>query len=345
MIIFLYGEDTYRSREKLKELKEKFIEKADPSGNSVVVINGEATNMEKINEAVAAHSLFSRKRLIIIENIFNNKSKELINQVAEYINKILNAEKKDKKKSAGGDSTSDKEDNVIIFWDDISGEKMGRNKLYTCLSKAEFCQNFKPLSNTETVAWIREKAKTKGINIRQQAAVRLSSLFGSDLWQIGNEINKLANYKLGQTSQLIKGQTEVIIEVNDVDQLARGNYDENIFALTDAISNKNRNQALALFENEIAAGAAENYLMHMIIRQFRILVQIRQSLDLGHTSRKIISQLKLHPYVVQKTMSQVRNFSLPVLKNIFSRLVEVDQKLKTGQTDIKTAISLLIVKL
>jgi len=345
MIIFIYGEDTFRSREKLKELKEKFIEKADPSGNSIVCINGETTSIEKVNEATAAHSLFSRKRLIIIENIFSNKSKELINQVAEYINNKLTAEKKDKKKSAVGDSTSEKEDNVIIFWDDISGEKMGRNKLFTLLSKTDYCQNFELMSNTQTITWIRKKAKAKGINIRQQAAVRLSSLFGSDLWQIGNEINKLANYKLGRTSQLIKGQTEVLIEVNDVDQLARGNYDENIFALTDAISNKNKNQALALFENEIAAGAAESYLMHMIIRQFRILVQIRQSLDLGHTSRKIISQLRLHPYVVQKTMSQVRNFSLPVLKNIFSHLVEIDQKLKTGQVDIKTAINLLIVKL
>lgn len=85
--------------------------------------------------------------------------------------------------------------------------------------------------------------------------------------------------------------------------------------------------------------------MHMIIRQFRILLQVRQALDNGHGSRKIINELKLHPFVVQKSLNQVRKFSLAPLKSIFQNLVQIDKEIKSGQTGAKAALSLLIAKI
>ncbi len=62
MIIFLYGEDTFRSRRKLNELKEKFLREVDPSGNSLTILDGEKTELEKINEAISPSSLLSKKK-------------------------------------------------------------------------------------------------------------------------------------------------------------------------------------------------------------------------------------------------------------------------------------------
>ena len=337
MIIFLYGSDTYRSRQKLRELKGKFKREIDPAGNSLMTIDGESASLERINEVVSAPSLFSRKRMIVIEKIFSNSGKELFSAAAEYFKKFASA------KEAADNQDTDR-DNIIVFWDDTNGDKLSANPLFKFFSQIKFKENFQPLSNTQAVSWIRNEAKKRGVTVRQQAAVHLTSLFSGDLWQIKNEVNKLVNYKLGQTGQLVGGG-EIIIEVADVDMLARGSYDENIFALTDAISNRNKSRAVELFENEIEAGVTESYLIHMIIRQFRILLQIRQGLDLGQTSRKIINRLKLHPYVVQKSMGQVRNFSLPVLKKIFSSLLEIDRRIKTGQSDLKTALDLLIAQI
>ena len=50
MIFFLFGPDTYRSRQKLQELKEKFIHDIDPSSNSLTMLDGEIADMGKINE-------------------------------------------------------------------------------------------------------------------------------------------------------------------------------------------------------------------------------------------------------------------------------------------------------
>jgi DNA polymerase-3 subunit delta len=318
MIIFLYGEDTFRSRQKLKALKEKFRQEVDKDGSSLVLIDGVETDLGKINEAVASSSLFSRKRMIIIERIFSNKSKNLTNSLEELFRKKEN-------------------DNIVIFWDDISGEKMSKNKFFNFLMAQKFSQNFKALSNLEASNWIIKEAGNNKIKINLQAANAMVAMFGNDLWTLNNEIEKLVNQKQGE------GSDEINVE--DISRLEGGKIDENIFAFTDAISQKNKAQALSLFEKEMEAGAADVYLVHMIIRQFRILLQVRQGFESGLSPQQIAGQLKIHPFVVNKTLQQVQKFDLELLKKIFNRLVEIDSGIKSGSSDFKTQISLLIAQI
>jgi len=136
-----------------------------------------------------------------------------------------------------------------------------------------------------------------------------------------------------------------MIEERDVFEMVRGKLDTNIFSLTDAIGAGNKGQALKLLEEQIESGAAETYLLSMILRQFKIILRIRAALDLGGNGKSIASSLKLHPFIVQKGISQARFFSLDSLKKIISRLVRMDYELKTGQGDLKTGLALLIAGL
>ena len=340
MIIFLYGSNTYKSRQKLNELKDKFRREVDPGERSLSVIDGERATVDKINEGVKASSLFTRKTMVIVENIFSNKSQVILDGIHEYLKKQFTLAKKIKEAVVKEDAG-----NIIIFWDNTTGEKLGKNKLFLLLSKERFAQNFKPLSNTETAGWLKTEVEARGGKIKPQAVTYLVSLFGNDQRQLKNEIDKLVNYKRGQNRELLPGSGDVMIDIKEIEDLCRGQSDENIFALTDAISRKNKSLALKLFEQEIEAGVTETYLLHMIIRQFRILLQIKESLDQGNSSRKIISDLKLHPFVVQKGITQAGAFTLAALKSIFHHLVDIDRQIKTGQGDFKTNIDLLIAKI
>jgi DNA polymerase-3 subunit delta len=331
MIIFLYGDDTFRSRGKLKQIKEKFAKEVDKSSSSLDVMDGEKIDLEEINEVVAAPSLFAKRRMVVIENIFKNKNKEIFKALRDYLKK--------KNKQGSG------QDTIIVFWEDSGLEKLKTNVLFKFLQVEKIVQEFKTLNNTEAINWIKKEANKRGGIIRGQAAVQLASIFGSDLWQLSNEINKLINFKRGSQPGLINIDQEVDIELSDVENLVRGSTDENIFALTDAISAKNKGKALELFENELQSGVTEAYLFAMIIRQFKILVQIKTALDAGLSGRKIQNDLKLHPYVVQKASSQARNFSIEILKKLYQESVEIDYQLKTGQSDAKTALSLMISKI
>lgn len=342
MIIFLFGEDSFRSRQKLNELKDKFLREVDPKGNSLTALDGETSSMEKINEAASSGTLLAKKRMVIVENLFFNKSLSIYGQLLEYLIK----------------GTSD--DNIIIFWDRAVKLKKAKNKLepvkldsagkekklagdmlklFNFLAKQKFAQQFSAFSNTEAAAWTKKEVEARGGKISGQAAQMLAGYAGSDLWQINNDINKLISYKeAGKTGASL-------IEAADVELFVKGSFDENIFALTDAISNKSIGLAEKLLQEQIEAGMADAYLLAMIVRQIKILMQIRQALDSGHSPRKIMSILKLHPFVAQKGVNQARRFSLASLKSILNELVKIDYQMKTGQADAKTMLNLLIAKM
>ncbi len=347
MIIFLYGENTFLSRKKLKDLKEKFIQDVDPRGENLSVVEGAKASLQEVCQKINSNSLFAKKRMIIIEDIFLNKSNDIFENLVSFL--------KNKKDN----------DNVVIFWDSsLKTKKVGMKKsilmidaqgkeknilvkpkkLYDFLSKQEYAQEFKSLNNNDLVAWIKKEIELRNGKIDFQAINLLISIVGNNLWQLNNEIEKLVNYKFGQEPQLIKGGEQAIVSARDVEELTRGSFDQNIFALTDAISAKNRAQAIYLLEKEFEAGVNEVYLLSMIIRQFKILLQIRQALDSGFTSRKIISILKIHPFVVQKGINQVRNFNLNQLKKIIPQLIQADSDLKSGKTDIRTVLDMLLAQ-
>jgi DNA polymerase III subunit delta len=353
MIIFIYGEDTFRSRKKLKELKDKFVREIDPGQNSLTVLDGKNAKVKKIIDCFSARSLLAKKGMTIIENLFLNKSGTATAEIFDYLEKIKSGE----------------DDNIIIFWEGAIKTKIANNKknaflldssgkenplsktlkpLFIFLAKQPYAQEFKFLSNIETAAWIKKEVEKRNAVITNQAAQTLISLAGNDLWQINNEIDKLINFEMGQEANLLspdKSKGAKTISEQSVKQLVRGKFDENIFALTDALSNRNRKLASQLLNEQYEAGLSDGYLLNMIIRQFKILLRVRQALDSRLSSRKIITSLKLHPFVAQKSINQVRNFNLINLKNALNKLVEIDYLVKTGQAEARTLLNLFIQKI
>lgn len=344
MIIFLYGKNTFLAKQKLKKIKNKFFKKIDPQGNNLFTLDGRKIDIQKINDKIGSSSLLSRKKMVIIKNSFLNKSKTIHKEIIKYL--------KSKEKTL--------DDNIIIFIDSnittkhspytkkkeillINSDKKEKkitknlNIFFNFLIKQKFTQEFQNLSNTEINEWIKENIEKRKGSITPQAIQLLAGLTNNNLWQINNEIEKLLNYKLNSDIKLI--------EVKDVQNLVHGNYNENIFALTDAISNKNQKLAYKYLSKEYQTGLTDSYLINMFLRQFKILIKIKQALDSGWTLKKIINSLKLHPFIVQKGINQVRNFNLQNLKKIINQLVEIDYKMKIGQGDARTMLELFIMRL
>lgn len=319
MIIFLYGADTFRSHRLLQEMKNKFIKDVDHESNSLSVLDGQTTTLKEIGEKINTGSLFVKKRLVVIENIFKNKKTKIFPELAEYLKKF---------------STS--EDSVIIFIDEELNSKdrplkVDAKKLFTFLSKQKYVQEFAPLSNIQLLSFIKKEASSYQKEMSSIAASILINLSGADLWVIASEIKKLSFYSL-----------EKMISEKDVKELCVGTVSDDIFALTDALSTKNKALALKLLEEQYASGLSEEYLIAMFIRQFKILLQIRSGLDNNLSQAEITGKLKLHPFVIKKGLSQARNFSLDNLKNYLNQLIHLDFSNKIGRSQIKTELMLLI---
>ncbi|MEK7086110.1 MAG: hypothetical protein AAB953_03810, partial [Patescibacteria group bacterium] len=65
-------------------------------------------------------------------------------------------------------------------------------------------------------------------------------------------------------------------------------------------------------------------------RHFRILIQVHELINKGENSFTITKKLQQHPFVIQKTSYQEKNFSKEKLEKIYQQFLEIDTKVKTG---------------
>lgn len=319
MIIFLYGPDTFRAHRWLQDMKKKFQLDVDPDANSLSWIDGQTATLKEISEQVGTGSLFVKKRLIIVENIFKNKKEKIFTELMGYLKKFIR-----------------QDDNILIFKDEeleakTSILKSEAKKLFTFLSQQKYSQEFKTLSSAQTLSWLKKESANYQKEISAAAATLLLNLSGGDLWLLAQEIKKLAFYSAGP-----------LIGEAEVRELSAPTYNEDIFALTDALSAKNKIQAMRLLEEQYAAGLSDEYLLAMLIRQFKILLQIRVALEANWKQTEIPAKLKLHPYVAKKGALQAKNFSASDLKKYLDQLIKLDFSNKKGGANIKTELTLLI---
>lgn len=321
MIIFLYGADSFRAHRFLQEMKTKFVKEVDASSHSLSVIDGSTCDLQIINQQINTGSLFVRKRLVIVENIFKNKKTKIFTDLLHYLPPIAQA------------------DNLIVIFKegDLNNKKnvlkAEAKKLFTWLNKQKFAQEFKPLSASGLLKFIQEEAALYQKTIETTAANELIKRTGNDLWTISKEIRK--------TAFMVK---EEKISLADIKLTVNETFNENIFALTDAISTKNQALILKILEEQYAAGLSDEYILAMLIRQFKLLLQVKDY-SLSNSFVNLAADLKIHPFVAKKTWAQIKNFTAEKLLLYFNSLINLDKKNKTGQGNIKTELTLLLTKI
>ncbi len=326
MIFFLYGEDTYRSREKLKQIEEKF-KKTDKSRVNLIKIDGERNQWKNIEKELLSPPFLHDKKLIVVENFLKKKGQK-IEEALSFL--------KEDKISAG---------TVVVFRED--GVPDSRLAIFKFLNKPKQAEKFDFLSPVKLAQWISKEAETNGVEIARAAAELLSDLVGPDLWQMSGEIGKLAAYfrGRGKKNEGKKG----LIGTEDVNLFVRGNFDENIFALTDALGQKNKKVFFKILNEQIEAGLSEQYIFSMLIRQFRILLQVKEAIaeDYSFLSpgdsvlrQKIAAKIGLHPYVVQKALYQSKNYTVSDLKRIYGKMLKIDMRMKRTNLDPRMLLDL-----
>ncbi|MFC1617653.1 DNA polymerase III subunit delta [Patescibacteria group bacterium] len=314
MIIFLHGEDTYRSRQKLDEIIAKF-EAKDSSGMNLAVLSMKESKFADFSKTVTAMPFMGDRRLVVAKNLLSEAKADLQEPIAKML--------KDKKIPA---------ETTVIFYEQAKPDR--RKKLFKDLNKEKLAQEFKLLADYEVSNWVQAEVARREGEIAPSAAAKLAAYIGNDLWRLSNEIEKLIIYRSNQE-----------IRAEDVELLVKAKLDENIFNLVDAVSNSNVSQALKLLHENFEQGQSEQYLLAMISYQFRNLAQIKPLLDEGMPEDLIKKQTGLHPFVIKKTATQARRFSQDKIKKIYDILVRTDIAMKTGKVEQKTALDLLVVGL
>jgi DNA polymerase-3 subunit delta len=171
--------------------------------------------------------------------------------------------------------------------------------------------------------------------ISQPALDKLILYTGADTDVLDKEIQKLVNFSAGK-----------MIAEKDVEELVKADLDNNIFATIDALGRNDKKLALQLLHRHLEKGDDPFYIFSMFVYQFRNLLKVADFKEKGILDERQISQMaKLHPYVVKKSLAQVRNLSFQKLKKIYQKLGEIDFQAKTGKIDIKLALDKFVAEL
>lgn len=322
MIIFLYGEDSFRSGQKVREIKNKFLA-SDAVGSGLSIFNyGEKNSKQKLLDVLNTPNLLAPKRLVIARDMLEAGTEEQKDELMEYLKKY---EKQ----------IQDDRDLVIIFWEDGQPKKNG--KLYKTLIKIAKSQCFEKLIGVKLNQWILQYIKeiSPDGGISKSALEKLILFVGNDTNCLDKEIQKLVNFADGK-----------IIQEADVEILVRANLDGNIFNTIDALASNNKKEALRLAQEHFRNGEDAFYIFSMFVYQFRNLLKVADLQEQFQNNDYAIAKAAgLHPFVVKKSLQQLRNFSAEKLKTIYQKLADLDTQIKTGKIEIKLALDKFIVEL
>lgn len=314
MLILLYGPDTYRSRQKLKEIIDEYRENYK-SGLNLKILDLKEENFDKIQEESRSLSIFKEKKLVILKNAFSNQ---------EFKEGFL----KEK------DKFSESKD-IFLFYEEK--EISPADSLFKFLSKEAKIQEFQLLTGLKLRAWIKKEFEKYGFNPSLQVIDALIFSVGGDSWSLSNEIQKLAAYKT--TGENLE------IKLEDVKALVKSQIEINIFKTIDAISSRNRKEAFRLVHSQIQNGENPSYLLSMINFQFRNLLIIKNLSENNKPYSLILKISGLHPFVVQKSYEQAKRFTSQELKKIYQKIFQADLEIKTGKADPETILDLLITEI
>lgn len=164
MILYLYGPDSYRRQEKLKEILAKYQEKHSGLTMERFILEAEE-DLLRLKEFLSEQSLFGGSKLVIV--YCNEEPKEL----ADFLKTIVN-----------GNSAL----NLVLLADKHLGK--GFNFL---LKKPVLSQEFDQLRGASLAAFVRKEAAERGLKI---PAETINDLIRgtADTWTIVNELDKLA---------------------------------------------------------------------------------------------------------------------------------------------------------
>jgi DNA polymerase-3 subunit delta len=310
MFYVFHGDDTHSQKETLEALQARL---GDPSALELNTsrFEGQSFSYSELRHACDSVPFLGNKRLVIVVDAMARKP-EYLPELLDYLPQLP-------------DTTR------LVF---MESEALPAIHPLVKLARNEengFLKSFARPEGRELERWISRRVAENGGSIAPHANHLLVSNVGSDLDILDKEIEKLVLYKNGKT-----------IEAEDVGLLCPYVAEASIFELVDALGNRQGRTAARLLHEKLVEGTEPFYLFSMFVRQFRLLIQVKELSEAGSRPPEIAKKMNIHAFVAGKLHQQSHNFTLGQLEQIHAYLLEMDVGVKTGQTDMTTALTLIV---
>jgi DNA polymerase-3 subunit delta len=309
LLYILYGEDDFSRDEALAEIKEGL---GDPSAlaTNTSVLEGRDITLDQLAATCDTMPFLGPARLVIVRGLLG----------------LFEPPEKGKRpprpKDTGWPSLKDHvahmpESTMLVLLD---AKLKKTNPLLKALAPAATSREFPALKGSNLTSWIHLRAKKCGGAVSPSAARMLAELTGSNLRVLSNEIDKLCLYALGRT-----------VEEDDIAAMVASAREPSVFVMVDALLEGQTTTATRLLHRLEDEGAAPPYLLFMITRQFRQVIQARDLLQGKARASEIGAALGIRGYALEKTIEQAKGHTMERLEEVYEKLLDTDLSIKTGR--------------
>lgn len=321
MLLFLYGEDTFRSQRQLAEIRTKFLKDIDESGLNLVELDGEKASIPEAAAALTASAFLAPRRLVILKRFLQtHKRKPTVQkELAELFDRVP-------------------DDTIAVICEQLSGEDFGKSAAFVRLKREKFYPEFTPLSPRQMAGWIKQEAKDRSLEFTNEGLQAYAAIAGSDLWKVCAELDKFAAYAAATKKPI---DTDVVRELSD------HSTEESLFEFLDMVGARKMGRAAEILDGLLEQGESEIMLMNRLQNHFRSLLVCA---DLARTETvkkdRLVRELGVHPFVATKVISQSRYFERAELVETYNWLIDADKRMKLGGwPKPRMAIDMLLMKL
>jgi DNA polymerase-3 subunit delta len=327
LLYILHGEDDFSIVQFLGEIKRGL---GDPSmlATNTSTFDGQKLTPGELKGVVETAPFLAEKRLVIIQGLLGRFE--------------ARGRPRRKKTSDGGGEGNAKafteamsnipQSTVIVLTD---GTRIkSTNPLLKLLSSQAEVRPFPLLKEPKLKQWIEKEVSAQDAAISPPAVDLLARMVGANLWTMSGEITKLTLYTGGRR-----------IEAEDIDKVVSSAQEANVFAMVDAILDFKAGVAERLLEQLLDRGASSAYLLTMLTRQVRLIVQTKEMRRQRKTDIEIQNKLGLAPFPLRKTLEQAQRYPLERLKQVYKKLLQTDLYIKRGRFEGGLALNLLVAEL
>jgi DNA polymerase-3 subunit delta len=336
----LHGPDEFAGAEFVAGLKDQLGEPSLAALNTTV-LDGRTVTLAEVRAAADALPFLAPRRLVLVESWLTRLLARAEPAEAEDADAGADADDAPRRGGSAKEAMTalvdylphQPESTLLVLLE--KRDLPERNLVLKAAAAAEWAavKRFELPKGEALVRWIRARAKAEGGDFTREAAESLAEV-EDDPRALGHEILKLLTY-VG---------FERPVELDDVQTLTPAGSEAKIFDLVDLIGQRRGPQAMREL-HKLLETAEPLYVLSMIVRQYRLILQAKELLGERATEADISRALGLHPFPTGKVCAQARNFSLDGLERIYRRLLDYDVGIKTGQIEAAAALDTLVAAL
>ncbi len=220
---------------------------------------------------------------------------------------------------------------LIFYWDESTWPAKETNRFVKLLRDHASEKKVSRLDALQFKGYVKRDMEKRGIQVEKNAMDYLFARLPNDVSFWNKEAEKLELF-----NQILKKE--------DIDRLIPRQIEEDAFALTNALLNKNLEETLKAYSDQLALKHSPMELMGTIATSLRRYYYCLYYKSISYSNGRIKEITGLSEKQIGFITNGRNRFSYSRVLYLLNKLAEVDQNFKLGKRDIDLGLQLFFVE-